>query len=217
MRIPIKGTIIPNDYKDIYNFFGIENTCPADVRKAIEEASEDEEIVFEVNSGGGAIFAGSEIYANIRAHPGNKRIEVVGFAGSAASFIACAAHCSMAPTAMIMVHNVSSFAEGDWQAFTHEAEVLKECSRAICQAYVEKTGLKESELLSLMDNETWISAPKALELGFVDEIMPAEAGLYNAICQILSDKQVAEARKALAGKAIEGEKLKLLNLEVRNG
>lgn len=216
IRIPIKGTIIPNDYKDIYSWFGIESTCPQDVVKALESAEKDEEIVIEINSGGGAIFAGTEIYSKIRGYPGNKKIEIVGFAGSAASYIACAARCSMAPTAMIMIHNVSSSASGDWQVFNHEAEMLRECSRAICQAYVEKTGMDESELLDLMDNETWITAPRALELGFIDEIMPAESGLYNAVCRILSEEEVNKARSALTGKALEAERINLLNLEVTN-
>ena len=84
------------------------------------------------------------------------------------------------------------------------------------KAYVEKTGMDESELLKLMDKETWITAPRALELGFIDEIMPAEPGLYNAVCRVLSEEEVNKARNALKGKALEAERINLLNLEVTN-
>lgn len=214
-RIGIKGTIIPNDYKDIYDFFGIENTCPADIVKGISEA-EGDEITFEINSGGGAIFAGSEIYNAIRSHPGNKKIEIVGFAGSAASVIACAARSSIAPTGMLMIHNVSgSLGRGDHMAFEHEAQALKECDKAIAAAYVQKTGMAQEEILTLMDQETWINAERAVEMGFVDEITQAP-GFYNGFCEILSSEQIAKAREVLSGKAVEEEKLNLLKLEVKN-
>lgn len=212
MRIPIKGTIIPNDHKDFYSFWGIDATCPMDVETALSGIEKNDEVVFEINSGGGEIFAGSEIYTKIRGHSGRKRIEIVGMAGSAASVIACAAKSAITPTGMMMIHNVSSYCGGDWRAFTHESEVLRECGRAIAAAYREKTNMTEQELLSLMDNEEWMSAEKAKLLGFVDEILPAESGLYNSFATILTPDQIKEARTALAGKAVEREKLNLLKL-----
>lgn len=214
-RIGIRGTIIPNDYKDIYDYFGIESTCPADVIKGISEAQGDE-ITFEINSGGGAIFAGSEIYNAIRSHPGNKKIEIVGFAGSAASVIACAAHSSIAPTGMLMVHNVSGYVGfGNHSTFEHEAQTLRECDKAIAAAYVQKTGMSQEEVLQLMDEETWINAENAVSMGFVDEITQTP-GLYNGFCEILSSEQIAKAREALSGKAVEEEKINLLKLEVKH-
>ncbi len=212
MRIPIKGTVVPNDYKDFYSFWGIETTCPGDIEFALSEAKSDDEVVFEINSGGGEIFSGAEIYSKIRGYAGNKRIEIVGLAGSAASVIACAARSSITPTGMMMIHNVQSGCEGDWQAFAHESEVLRECSRAIAAAYREKTGMTEEELLSLMDKEEWMTAERATALGLVDEILPAANGLYNSVATILTPEQIKEARSALSGKAVEQEKLNLLKL-----
>lgn len=212
MRIPIKGTIIPNDYKDIYDWFGVEATCPKDVEDAMSEAG-NEDLVFEINSGGGSIFAGSEIYSRIRTHSGKKSIEIVGFAGSAASVIACAADSSIAPTGMFMIHNVKSMRSGDYRDMEHEAHILQECNTSIANAYTQKTGMSIEELLEMMDAETWLSADKAVEKGFVNRIIPAE-GLYNGFCTILSKTQIDEGRKILQGKAIEQEKLNLKKVEV---
>ena len=199
-RIGIKGTIIPNDYKEFYDWFGIESTCPNDVKTGITEADGDD-IVFEVNSGGGSIFAGSEIYHAI-----------LTMTGSAASVIACAAESCIAPTGMLMIHNVSSGVRGDHQAFEHEAAVLRECDQAIAAAYVAKTGMERDALLQMMNEETWINAERAVELGFVDEIAQAP-GLYNGFCEILTTEQINRARNALGGRAVEAERLKILRLE----
>ena len=69
-----------------------------------------------------------------------------------------------------MIHNVQSYAAGDYRDMEHSAETLREANRAIMSAYRSKTGRDESELLSLMDSETYFSADRAVKLGFVDKI-----------------------------------------------
>jgi ATP-dependent protease ClpP protease subunit len=209
--IKISGTIIPNDYKDVYDWFGIESTSPADVEAALDGV--DEDVVFEINSGGGAIFAGSEIYSRIVKHEGEKRIDITGIAGSAASVIACAARSRIAPTGMVMIHNVSSIVAGDWQDMAHESDVLKECNRAIATTYEKKTGKSEEELLSLMNAETWMSAKEAVANGFVDEIMDGQ--LMNSYCRVLTNAEIEQARLEMK-RAAEQEKVNILKLmEVR--
>ena len=41
----------------------------------------------------------------------------------------------------------------------------------IINAYVRKTGLSRNKISKLMDDETWLNAEKALQLGFVDGIL----------------------------------------------
>jgi hypothetical protein len=53
----------------------------------------------------------------------------------------------------------------------HSAEVLKVANQSIANAYKEKTGLSDKELLSLMDKETWLSAEDAVKNKFVDGVM----------------------------------------------
>lgn len=97
MKIDIKGAIVSNDDAWIYDWFGETYTSPKNVSAALEEAN-GEDVDIEINSGGGDVFAGSEIYAAIRAYPGTVNIHVVGLAASAASVIACAAKSDIAPT-----------------------------------------------------------------------------------------------------------------------
>src|SRR5690606_9335634 len=97
----------------------------------------------EINSPGGDVYAGSEIYTAIKGYKGNTVAKIVGIAASVASVIAMGAKKIMiAPTAQIMIHNVSSRAWGDYRAMEHEAEVLKNFNISIANAYKLKTGME---------------------------------------------------------------------------
>lgn len=167
--INVKGTVVSDDDAWIYNWFGIEAVSPNAISAALAEANGDD-VVIRINSNGGDIFAGSEIYDLISSYGGNVLIRIVGMAASAASVIAMAAESEIAPTGLMMIHNVQSGTHGDYREMEHSAEVLREANRSIMLAYREKTGMSEDELLSLMDNETFMSADTAIEFGFVDKM-----------------------------------------------
>lgn len=173
-KIEVKGTIVGNADKWIYEWFGMDATCPKDVNAAISEAN-GEPLLVEINSGGGDVFAGSEIYTALKAYAGTVEINIVGLAASAASVIAQAGHSRISPTALFMVHNVSGSAAGDFHDMQQEAEILQTANKAVAAAYLEKTGKSMEELLGIMDAETWMDAQKAVEYGFVDEVMFASA------------------------------------------
>jgi len=169
-KINVKGEIVGNSNAWIYEWLGIEHTSPQSIAKQIAEAN-GEEIEVEINSPGGEIFAGSEIYTALRYYNGNKKIRIVGLAGSAASVIAQAGESEISPTAMFMIHKVSSRASGNHRAMEHQAEVLRAADESIVNAYVDKTGMSKEELLSMMDKETWMNAQQAVDYGFIDKIM----------------------------------------------
>lgn len=169
-KINVKGVIIGNDYKEIYDYYDMESTCPNDVLKALPKNNGPIEVV--INSGGGHIDAGSEIYSIFKEYKGDVTIKILGIAASAASVIAMSGdRVVIAPTANMMIHNVSSIAQGDYNKMLHQAGVLKEMNRSIANAYILKTGKSEIEILDMMNKETWLSAKSALQDGFVDEIM----------------------------------------------
>ena len=179
MDVNIKGTVISSDEAWIYDYFGIESANPKAVNNAIAKANGEKLDVY-INSGGGDIFAGSEIYEALRSYKGDVKIHVVGLAASAASVIACARESEIAPTAMVMVHNVSSYAEGDYRDMNHQAEVLEKANKIIAAAYVEKTGMAEAEALKMMDHETWLTAQDAVEKGICNKISEAHQAQTNS-------------------------------------
>ena len=170
-KIKIKGVIVPNDDKWIYDWFEMDSTCPREVEKEVEKANgEDLEVI--INSPGGDVFSGSEIYTLLKDYNGNVIVKIVGVAASAASIIAMAGKkVMMSPTAEMMIHNVHSAAQGDYRAMEHRAKILKDYNDTIANAYMIKSGMSKEDLLALMDKETWLTPEKALEYKLIDEIM----------------------------------------------
>ena len=67
--IDIKGVIVSNDDGWVYDFFGVENTTPAPVIKAVRDAQwKNERVDVYINSPGGDISAGADIYTALRAY-----------------------------------------------------------------------------------------------------------------------------------------------------
>lgn len=220
-RIDVRGVIVPNDDKEIYEYFGYEATSPSDVRVALEAAGGKTVDVY-INSPGGEIASGSEIYAALQEY-GNVKIHITGQACSAASVIAMAGWCEMAPTALLMIHCVSTYGGGNHADFIHIAEMLQTADEAISSAYTAKTGRDRQEFLQMMEQETWITAEKALELKMVDKIMEPQKQMVQMAAgavPLLSDAQKETARGLLEARKREDEKkvtraaarLKLLNL-----
>lgn len=218
-RIDIIGAIVPNDDVWIYDWFEMDCTSPKMVNDALSNADGNDIDVF-INSGGGDVFAGSEIYSALRAYTGKVNIHVVGVAASAASVIACAGHSDISPTAMIMIHNVSSGARGDYHAMDKESEVLKKANKAVSAAYIAKCGISEQEALKMMDRESWLTAKEAVELGLIDEIaesknlqlVAAESGILpRAIIDKIKNEIKGPVNKATLD--LEKEKLNLLKLK----
>lgn len=169
MDINVKGAIVSNDEAWIYDYFNVEHVSPSAVAESISEANGEKLDVY-INSGGGDVFAGSEIAETLRAYKGDVTIHITGLAASAATIIACARDCEITPSGLFMVHNVSSACEGDTNDMKHKSEVLKQANKAVANAYVVKSGISEQEALNLMNRESWLTANEAVELGLVDRI-----------------------------------------------
>jgi ATP-dependent protease ClpP protease subunit len=175
MKISIRGPIVSSNQHRLYQFYGMEATSPRSVADALAKGN-GERAEVEINSGGGEIFAASEIYTALRNYAGGVIVRIVGLAASAASIIAMAGESEMTPTGMMMVHNVQTKASGDYRQMEHTAGTLRDANHAILSAYIAKTGRPEAEIAAMMDAETWITAERAVELGLVDRVMQPDNG-----------------------------------------
>ena len=213
-KIEVKGTIVGNADKWIYEWFGMDATCPKDVNAAISEAN-GEPLLVEINSGGGDVFAGSEIYTALKAYAGTVEINIVGLAASAASVIAQAGHSRISPTALFMVHNVSGSAAGDFHDMQQEAEILQTANKAVAAAYLEKTGKSMEELLGIMDAETWMDAQKAVKYGFVDEVMFASAPTLTNGIGVLPAQTIHKLKDLLPARGEENAEVKTVTAKLK--
>lgn len=171
--IDIKGEIINSNNQWIYDWLGMEATSPKKISDALQDSG-GEDVEIHINSPGGDVFAGSEIYTLLRSYSGKVKIKILGIAASAASVIAQAGESEISPTGMFMIHNVKTWSSGDYRDMEYTAEALRAANESIINAYVAKTGMTQEELQSLMDRETYMAAAQAVEYGFVDKVMFAE-------------------------------------------
>ncbi len=233
-QIKIKGPIISKDVKWIYDLFEMDSTTAFDVENELPTDGSPIEIL--INSPGGYVDEGSEIYYLLKQYKGEVTTDIVGTAASAASVIAMAGDkVRISPTGQIMIHNVSGGARGDYKQLSHQASVLKNFNKSIANAYMLKTGLSQEKLLDLMNKETWLNAQQAKEMGFVDEILfdtsnqfvaSIESGMLpsDVINKMrnMKDKLLKEDEQAAENNQISNElemakaKLKFKTLEVEN-
>lgn len=147
-----------------------DDILPEMFREELNEGTGD--IVLWINSPGGNVFAAAEIYTMLLDYNGKVTVKIDSLAASAASVIAMAGDVvQMSPVANMMIHNPATIAWGDQREMRHQADVLDEIKESIINAYERKTGLSRTRLAKLMDEETWMNAYKAVELGFADEVI----------------------------------------------
>ena len=122
-----------------------------------------------INSPGGDCFAAAQIYNMLCEYHGKVTIKIDAIAASAASVIAMAGDSiQVSPVSMLMIHNPATMAMGDQHEMKKAAAMLSEVKESIINAYEKKTGLARAKISKLMDDETWMNAGKAIELGFAD-------------------------------------------------
>ena len=176
MRLQLCGEVCSNDTAELYRYFGFSVCCPKDLRTAIENCPEDEELVLEINSGGGSVYAGFEMYSILRSYKGRVVAEIQSIAASAMSVITSACGTvRISPVAEMMIHRAYATAGGTSQDMKQAAQMLNTIDESILAAYLEKTGDKSDrdKLARMMRNETFLTAQQAIDCGLADELLEA--------------------------------------------
>lgn len=227
----INGTIIPTNYQGMYDFFHEEAISPGKVRAFLDNA-EGEAVTMDINSPGGYVYAGFEIYNLLKDYKGEVTARVMSMAASAASMVMCAAdHVQISPMAQIMIHNVWSTGGGDYRDFQKASDELKRLNKVSVQCYVAKTGKAEKELLGLMDQTTHMTAQEAVDYGFADEILFQEdsnqapkvaaaegaliipARMFEALNDYMKIKETERALEKQKALSVENARLAYLTLK----
>lgn len=174
-KIKLTGAIVDNDTAKVYQWFGFDAISAKTVDRAIKALEEGEDLEIDLNSPGGYCSVGAEIYTMLRQASADGHsviVNVVGEACSAATVLMCGAdEVKASDVAMFMFHNASLAASGKARDMRSATECLEQTDESIVNAYVAKTGKSREELHDLIDAETWMSAQRALEFGFVDGMM----------------------------------------------
>ena len=164
-----------NEVADIYIFDEI-GAYGITAQGFIEEikAYKDVPINLHINCIGGDVFEGMAIYNVIRKRTAKTTIYIEGIAASMGSVIALAGdEVIMAENSLFMIHNAWGGAMGEASEMRKTAALLEKISGEIADIYIKKTRLPYDKVQEMMDEETWLSAEEAFNLGFVDSISDA--------------------------------------------
>ena len=113
---------MPNDYKHVYDYFGIESTSAKDVSDALDAANGQPLEVY-INSGGGYVGRQRNLYP---ARGVRRRCEYQDYLCRQRRQHHCHGWAQRNfPVGQLMIHNVASTAEGDYRAMHHAGDVLE--------------------------------------------------------------------------------------------
>ena len=179
MRVTLNGEVISDDYQWLYDYFEIAAFSPGVIRQALRDNPEGEDLVLEINSVGGSVFDGFEIYTLLRGAECPTVAEVQSLAASAASTVMSG--CSrvlVSPVAQIMLHQPAMFTDGNVDEHDKSLRMLESIQRSIVNGYVTRCGDKctRRQLENMVNRETWLSAQEAVDIGLADGILGQEEG-----------------------------------------
>ena len=160
---------------DVYIFDEI-GTFGLTAQSFIEEIKsyKDTPMSLHINCVGGDVFEGMAIYNVLKKRTAKTTVYIEGIAASMGSVIALAGdEVVMAENSLFMIHNAWGGAMGEATEIRKTAALLDKISGEIADIYTKKTNLPYNRVKEMMDEETWLSADEAFNLGFIDSISDA--------------------------------------------
>ena len=138
------------------------------------------EIDLYIFSPGGYVWPAIALYNLIQRHPARFNGIVDGLAASSAAVLLMACDVIQVPrNAQVMIHNATSWADGDYREMEQTAKLLRRENRNIADIFCERiaaaTGREDKpaildEVLQMMEEETYLTGAECLALGLADEV-----------------------------------------------
>lgn len=206
MILKINREITTEEGKVFLQFLGLDGICFNEISEAIDAMDEgDNDIELYMNSLGGVCSEGFAIYDCLRNSGKNVKAVIQGNCASMASVIMLAASERKAfQHATIHIHEpsvcVGEANRYDLQKLHSEISAI---SNQILDIYAERTGSERDRLEAIMKEDRDMKMDEAIELGFVQEIMPAaSASAYEH--KFTNPKNQTMSKKSITAKAAQG-------------
>ncbi len=156
-------------YGDIGNYEGWNDVTAKQFAQELRDIGDVSVLNVHINSVGGDVFAGQAIHSMLCNHRATVNVYVDGLAASIASVVAMAGDKVIMPSnSMMMIHNPWTGCRGNANDFRKAADDLDKIGDSIIAAYQKKCSKSADEIKAIMDEETWLTAKEAVELGFAD-------------------------------------------------
>ncbi len=203
-KVTLNGQVVSDDDLWVYKFFKMSAFSPDIVRQAIANNPPGEALEVEINSVGGSVFAGFEIYSMLLTAPCETVAIVQSLAASSASIIMAGCQKVMvSPVAQVMIHLPSLSVQGNRDDLKQGVKMLDSVTQSILNGYVThcKGKSDRAQLEKLMQAESWIHAKQAVELGLADGILGVNVDIPSKVVDIFDS--IGSGIRALAGNGVE--------------
>lgn len=128
-------------------------------------------LIVHIHSYGGDATEGVAIRNFLMDSFSNIDVVIDGIAASSASIIAmCGKTLTMPAGTTYMIHNPWAGIIGNRQDLLREAKALESLEQSYRNVYMERFTGTEEELMELMEEESWLTAEEAGELGFATKV-----------------------------------------------
>lgn len=211
--IKIYNDIVGEEEKVFFrDAFGIDSVCFKDIDTFLASIpADDNTIHLHINCNGGSVIEGWSIYDKIRASGKEVTTIVEGKAASMATVLMMCAPKERrfaTPSSRFLVHNpwISPCEIGDSATadeLAQASQFLKQEQDKILALYVERCGCDAEEMQALMNENKWIDATRAQELGLIGAVLAhvsAKTTLNNNIMKKnFVEKLMARIEQAILG------------------
>jgi ATP-dependent Clp endopeptidase proteolytic subunit ClpP len=167
-----------NDTAEICLFdeIGAWGVSVSDFKKEFDTIKGAKSITLLINSPGGSVFDGMSLFNILAGVKDKLTVKVLGLAASISSIIALAGkRLIMSDGTYFMIHDPWALAVGTGPEMRKTADLLDSIGSRMTDIYTARSSHTRDEIVSLMAVETWLSAAEAVEAGFADEVVEAEA------------------------------------------
>ena len=146
-----------------------------------------------IDSPGGDVFDGRSIANMLRQSQYKVNVNIIGEASSAASIIAMAGdNVHMSEGSLMLVHRCYTLAIGNSLEMAKISQELNVIDQEAVATYQRKTKMSKEDIISLMDENRYMTAEEALSKGFADTIdsdtSATQANGFRIAAAVLSDQ-----------------------------
>lgn len=171
-----------------------------------------------VDSPGGSVIAGLAIYDTMRFM--SSKVNMVGFgmqASMGSILLASGDTRAMTEHSKLMIHQLSGGSRGQATDMALSLAFSEQLHEDLKSIYVRHIGFTHEFWDIVMERDTWLTAQQALEIGFIDQIVPSHASKKTAYEDETVRHEFKAAAKNKVPKTAEGIIKMLNNVSARQG
>lgn len=128
------------------------------------------QVTFRINSEGGAVDAGLEIFSILKEHRGGLTTRGNLVASMAGIIFQAGTSRIMEPHGLLMIHGPLVRATGNAAEHERLAKVLKTYGERVVPILASRSGKSENAIRTLLETETWYSPAESVTEGFADSV-----------------------------------------------